>query len=641
MITALAAVMLFCIFIPCRADDTFVIETAGGSQSTASVGDVIRPLDFNVDGEYTVEWYCGGELIAEGTDPVAVTADMLGKSVYAVLKTENGDVKSNTINIPAQPPTLELSYTAGDYSVTLNWRVGTNGSAIDRYDLSYALEITPDTIINTVTLDGGETSYTVTGLLGNTSYIFRLTAYNEAGSTPMSVTGKPKDPDLEAVTAVRNRIEKTSITIPMNLAETAESAKEYLMSYFSQYKENNVKIDDVTVSNFKAAEKKTQQNPNAPTGSLRFIVELSKGSAHLTTKSLSAVIDNSTSIVYLTSDKYTAMTGEIITVTANKVDINSDVYVWYRAENENGDGTVIENEVMSTYSPDTSKADDFYLYCVCGGVYSERIHITIKDPFIKVTDVKLTETTVKVHEKLMLRAVISPANASASNIVWSIVDDGGCKAKLSMRTLTAERAGKVIIRATVTDGLENEDFTAQFEITVTEDAKETEPVTDEVPDIYETVIERSAGGIASVSMTVENGSVQLTGLSDRTLDRLMSDCGLSKKDYNVTAAVKFVYSQNAVAENVTFDLTDKSKKDLVIITVNSNGATGVSKTPSTGTVTINTVSPDTVVILVRNGMTEAKRTGILLLTAAVPVIAALIFIPVGIKMSEKRKGGKK
>ena len=640
IITALSAVLLFCFLIPCRADDKFIIETAGGSQTEASVGDVIRALD-PYDEEYKVEWYCGGELIATDENYVTVTTGMLGKSVYAVLKTDSGEIRSNTIKIDAQAPTLELSCTPGDYSVTLNWRAAANGSEITRYELSYAFEITPDSVIDTVTIDAVETMYTVGGLLGDTSYIFRLTAYNGAGGTPMTVKGKPKDPDLEAVTAVKNRIEKTSITIPMNLAETADSAREYLMSYFSQYKENNVRIDDVTVSNFKAAEKKTADNPDAPTGSLRFIAELSKGSVHLTTKALSAVIDNSTSIVYLTADKYTAVTGEEITVKANKVDINSDVYVWYRAENENGEGAVIENEVTAAYSPDTSKADDFYLYCVCGGIYSERIHITVNDPFIKVTDVRLTEKTVKAHEKLVLHAVISPSNASASNIVWSIVDDGGCKAKLSARIFTAERAGKVILRATVTDGLENEDFTAEFEITVTEDEKETEPVTDEVTNVYDTVIERGADGIASVSMTVENGSVQLTGLTDATLNRLMEENGFSKKDYDVIAAVKFVYSENAVAENVTVDLSDKTKKDLIIITVNSNKATGVTEHTGGGAFAVNTVSPDMVVVLAKNGMTEAKRTGILLLTAAAPAVAALIFIPVGIKLSKKRRGGKK
>ncbi len=639
-IFAIASLIMISVFILCRADIAVEISTSSGADGTASIGDVIS-MDTEFDFEYTLYWYCGGELVAEGEKSVTVTADMLGKSVYAVIKTEDGEYRSNSVTIPAQVPTIELTGTPGDYSAVLRWSAHQNGSEITHYDVSYALLLTPDVIIDTVTLDGGENSYVINDLSGGSSYIIRLTAYNEIGGTSASVTVKPNDPDLDSVTAVKNEIESKPLTIHMNLCNTEQAVKNYLKSYFSKYKDYGVKIEDITVKDFKAAKKKTADDPNAEKGSFRYIAELSKGSARLTTKSINAVIDNSTSIVYLTSDRYDVLTGESVTVTANKVDINSNAYVWYRAQSETGDGTVIENEVMPTYSPDTSKADDFYIYCVCGGVTSDRIRITVTDPFIKVTDILLSEKTVKAHESLVLRAVIAPANASASSIVWSMTDDGGCKVKLTGRIFTAERAGTVTLCATVKDGLETEDFKKTFTVTVTEDAKETEPVPDTGPEIYDTVIDCRADAVSNVSMTVENGSVQITALSDKTLEKMLSECGISKKEYDVVFAVKLVYSEKAVAENVVFELEDKTEREYKAVVGNNNGAVNVTDVKSTGSIAVNTVSPDTVIVLKRNGMTDAKGTAVLLITAAVPVVVALIFIPVCLKMTRKKRKIKK
>ncbi|MBQ1847805.1 MAG: fibronectin type III domain-containing protein [Clostridia bacterium] len=639
-IFAIASLIMISVFILCRADIAVEISTSSGADGTASIGDVIS-MDTEFDFEYTLYWYCGGELVAEGEKSVTVTADMLGKSVYAVIKTEDGEYRSNSVTIPAQVPTIELTGTPGDYSAVLRWSAHQNGSEITHYDVSYALLLTPDVIIDTVTLDGGENSYVINDLSGGSSYIIRLTAYNEIGGTSASVTVKPNDPDLDSVTAVKNEIESKPLTIHMNLCNTEQAVKNYLKSYFSKYKDYGVKIEDITVKDFKAAKKKTADDPNAEKGSFRYIAELSKGSARLTTKSINAVIDNSTSIVYLTSDRYDVLTGESVTVTANKVDINSNAYVWYRAQSETGDGTVIENEVMPTYSPDTSKADDFYIYCVCGGVTSDRIRITVTDPFIKVTDILLSEKTVKAHESLVLRAVIAPANASASSIVWSVTDDGGCKVKLTGRIFTAERAGTVTLCATVKDGLETEDFKKTFTVTVTEDAKETEPVPDTGPEIYDTVIDCRADAVSNVSMTVENGSVQITALSDKTLEKMLSECGISKKEYDVVFAVKLVYSEKAVAENVVFELEDKTEREYKAVVGNNNGAVNVADVKSTGSIAVNTVSPDTVIVLKRNGMTDAKGTAVLLITAAVPVVVALIFIPVCLKMTRKKRKIKK
>ncbi len=639
-IFAIASLIMISVFILCRADIAVEISTSSGADGTASIGDVIS-MDTEFDFEYTLYWYCGGELVAEGEKSVTVTADMLGKSVYAVIKTEDGEYRSNFVTIPAQVPTIELTGTPGDYSAVLRWSAHQNGSEITHYDVSYALLLTPDVIIDTVTLDGGENSYVINDLSGGSSYIIRLTAYNEIGGTSASVTVKPNDPDLDSVTAVKNEIESKPLTIHMNLCNTEQAVKNYLKSYFSKYKDYGVKIEDITVKDFKAAKKKTADDPNAEKGSFRYIAELSKGSARLTTKSINAVIDNSTSIVYLTSDRYDVLTGESVTVTANKVDINSNAYVWYRAQSETGDGTVIENEVMPTYSPDTSKADDFYIYCVCGGVTSDRIRITVTDPFIKVTDILLSEKTVKAHESLVLRAVIAPANASASSIVWSVTDDGGCKVKLTGRIFTAERAGTVTLCATVKDGLETEDFKKTFTVTVTEDAKETEPVPDTGPEIYDTVIDCRADAVSNVSMTVENGSVQITALSDKTLEKMLSECGISKKEYDVVFAVKLVYSEKAVAENVVFELEDKTEREYKAVVGNNNGAVNVADVKSTGSIAVNTVSPDTVIVLKRNGMTDAKGTAVLLITAAVPVVVALIFIPVCLKMTRKKRKIKK
>ena len=142
-------------------------------------------------------------------------------------------------------------------------------------------------------------------------------------------------------------------------------------------------------------------------------------------------------------------------------------------------------------------------------------------------------------------------------------------------------------------------------------------------------------------MTVENGSVQITALSDKTLEKMLSECGISKKEYDVVFAVKLVYSEKAVAENVVFELEDKTEREYKAVVGNNNGAVNVADVKSTGSIAVNTVSPDTVIVLKRNGMTDAKGTAVLLITAAVPVVVALIFIPVCLKMTRKKRKIKK
>lgn len=543
------------------------------------------------------------------------------------------------------PPTVELSGSSGDYSAILFWNVSDNGSAIEEYELTYYYADYPETEIGKMSLLPDSTGLTLTGLSGGIEHIIKITAKNSVGSTTASVTVTPNDPNLATVTAVKNEIESSSVAIHMNLANTKETVASYLSSYFSRYSEYGVKIKDVIVTDFTAASPVTAAEPDAPVGSFTFILEIEKGDVSLTTRRIKAEIDNKTSIVYLSAEKFSVMTGEKLTVKATALDINDKSFYWYRSSSDNDKGDLIQSSEFDTCDIKTDKAGEFYLYCVCGGVSSSKIKITVSEPFIAVSDIELSSDTITVSEPEILRSTVYPSNAASRNIIWEIENDGGCIAELSGRTITAYKPGTVTVKATVKNGLPDSDYEKVFYITVKEksEGQKTPADTDAQKDLDIKEIELDCtkiNGIDSLYVTVENGAIQITPVTDETVKRILSESNIEESEYEIIGAVKFVYEEEAIAHETKMKIKGYDGKNVRILSVNSNGSRALSEKekPVNGIINGNAVSPDTVILLAETEDDPTNGAFPTVFLLIIPAAAAAVFIAyIMIKGDEKKK----
>ena len=540
-------------------------------------------------------------------------------------------------------PTIEFSGVAGDYSAYLTWSANGNGSDIEKYEIQYSLSAVPDVVISTITLSSSASSTTLTGLSGGLEHIISLTAFNSAGVTVSSIRITPNDPDLATITAVKNEIEASALSIHLNIANTKEDVERYLATYFSKYGDYGVLIKDVSVLDFTPAKVKTEFDPDAPAGSFSYIVEIEKGEVSLSTKIISAEIDNSVSVVYLNANKFSVTTKETLTVTASALDVSDSKFSWYKAYDLTGEGTLIPGVEGSVYNVPTDKAEDFYLYCVCGGVSSSRIRLSITEPFVPVSDIELSTDIINVSVNAVLHSTVYPDNATNTAIVWSVENDGGCLPELNGRTLAAYKPGTVTLKATVKDGLTDGDYEKLFYVSVKEKSSapvtDTTPVTEEVSKINNIEFDcAKINGIESVTVEAENGDIQITSVTDATVEKILSGSGIDMTDSEVIGAVKFVYEDGAIAHSTEIKIKGYENRTVKILSVNANGGLAVAEQKTVnGTVYGNAVSPDTVILFCDKTDNGGASFLIYVAVLIVPVIAAAGFAAyIAVKGDKKR-----
>ncbi|MCL2697059.1 MAG: fibronectin type III domain-containing protein [Oscillospiraceae bacterium] len=109
------------------------------------------------------------------------------------------------------------------------------------------------------------------------------------------------------------------------------------------------------------------------------------------------------------------------------------------AFNASGSGTAIITATIASGSGE-------------GVNYTQDFTISVNMPFIGVTDI----TGIPANQTagtFLLEGVISPANATSTGIVWSLVNAGTTGASVSGNSLTTTNTGTVLIRATIENGL--------------------------------------------------------------------------------------------------------------------------------------------------------------------------------------------
>ncbi len=627
----------------CRADGAY-ISNQNGETERASLNDV---LSVNTDEDMTggyITWYADGAALPDTADTLKVTAEMLGKTITASVTVNGTSVTTAPVKIAAGAPALEFSGNPGDYSAYLTWSGKGNGSDITKYEISYALSASPDVTVKTITIDPESSGYTLTGLSGGSEHIIKLTAYNEAGSTSVTIRLTPNDPDLATAVAVKNEIESLNFAIHMDLGNDPESIRNYLLSYFGRYSDYGVTVKDVIVDNVVPAVRKSALLPDAPAGSFSYVAEIGKGDVSLTTKYLTAQIDNSSSIVFLTAEKFSVLRGEKLTVTASLIDINLTDFEWFVASSSSDEGVRIESSKTDRCEIPTDKAGEFFVYCICGGVSSSRLRIVVNEPFVPVSDVELSTETLTAGQSGILHADIYPSNATNTSIVWSILNDGGCMAVLNGRTVTAYEPGTVTLKATVKNGVAEGDYEKTFYITVRRRPDEQGEQTDEADaktPISELELDCSAiAGIEALTVKYEGGDVQITPVSDETIRKILESADVDADIKDMIGAVKFVYDAGSIAHETSMKIKGYDGR-VTVLTVNGNGGKTVTEqTPENGIVYGNAVSPDTVILLKEKKQNGNGAALALLLLPAAPVAFAAVFITVITVVSKKSKMNK-
>jgi len=107
-----------------------------------------------------------------------------------------------------------------------------------------------------------------------------------------------------------------------------------------------------------------------------------------------------------------------------------------------------------------------------GVPYTQNFSIEVTLEFVPVENITLANDETILGTNLVLSGTVEPVDATHKTIVWSVFNDAnGTGATITGNTLSATAAGTVIIRATITKGLneeagEEEDYTQDFTIKI-------------------------------------------------------------------------------------------------------------------------------------------------------------------------------
>jgi subtilisin family serine protease len=139
---------------------------------------------------------------------------------------------------PAAPSASNITAT----SATVTWTAPSSngGAAIERYLLEYRPSTT--TAWQTVTVTAPTTTTTLTGLKNNTTYVFRVTAQNNAGNSPASATSTSKT--LTGIPSAARSVLVSSTGTTASVSWTAPLATNgtAVTGYLVEYKANTASI---------------------------------------------------------------------------------------------------------------------------------------------------------------------------------------------------------------------------------------------------------------------------------------------------------------------------------------------------------------------------------------------------------------
>ena len=171
---------------------TGTVTISGTTELVANVAEA--PSEDN----YTIVWLRDGNVIAgaTGTTYTVTPADKgcdISVKLVASGDSYTGEVlSSNSVLVPAEAPSFESnpSVSVGNGSITVSFGAKANGAEITNYQIMVNGSVV-------ATVDGNQTSYTVSGLVNGTPYTINVVAINGVGETVSAeVTATPVAPSI-------------------------------------------------------------------------------------------------------------------------------------------------------------------------------------------------------------------------------------------------------------------------------------------------------------------------------------------------------------------------------------------------------------------------------------------------------------
>ena len=223
-------------------DLTWVIPNDGGSP----IKDYVIQYSTNGGAAWTSFSHSPSAFVQPGSATAAaatVTGLANGTSyvfqVAAITDAGQGAFAKSTAVVPRTVPTApaSVSVTGGDSKATVTWTapLSNGGSAITGYKVEYA--VSSGTDWKSITAAATATTATVTGLINGTSYLFRVSAVNVAGTGEVAVSGPitVMKPAL-APTALVGKSGPTKVDLTWVIPNDGGSA---IKDYEIQYSTNN------------------------------------------------------------------------------------------------------------------------------------------------------------------------------------------------------------------------------------------------------------------------------------------------------------------------------------------------------------------------------------------------------------------
>ncbi|MCL1984031.1 MAG: hypothetical protein FWG58_01370, partial [Methanomassiliicoccaceae archaeon] len=158
-----------------------------------------------------------------------------------------------------------------------------------------------------------------------------------------------------------------------------------------------------------------------------------------------------------------------LTGTVGPEDATNTVIIWSISDNDDGStGSTMIDGILIATTPGTVIITVTIPDGLGPGVdYTDEFTIIVK-PFVPVSEITDLPETVVAGEPLELTGTVGPEDATNTEMIWEIINDGGTGAEIvDGNILTTTGPGTVTIIVTIVDGNgPGEDYTYTFTITV-------------------------------------------------------------------------------------------------------------------------------------------------------------------------------
>lgn len=425
--------------------------------------------------------------------------------------------------------------------------------------------------------------------------------------------------ELDELESVKNNIEKADFSVSMMEANTQREVTKLLKAKLEEYITPNVILHDVAVTYFSPASSGKEDIE----GKFKFAAELYCGKYRLTTEIITGVINTSRVELSVSSGKNDVTKGESVELYAKTVDIENPNYEWYRASSENGRGTQIENADGQTYLPPCDEMYSAYFYCMCNGIKSNSVKITVSAPHVAVEDITLENYQIRVGESEKLKYTVYPENATDKNAEWTIYQSDG-EIEIRNGEIIGKKQGRVDIAVTVkSSDTASPAFTKTFSVTVLEKEKE--------PEIKAFGVDTS--GLKNVDamtlMGVQAEMCTVSAMNENDAYNIAKENGIDMQNYDILTCFSVSSPENM--QSIRLFISD-SKEPVMAMYRTSDGKIVKKQLDENGAC----VLPECELAIIF-GMPTYDVKGVLLLLPmlALPPLSALLIVKIKTKQRKR------